>query len=441
MARMTTQARTRQRAPAEGAAQVARRLHDELRRGTGVALPVRLWDGTDLGDQGAGFRLVLEHPWSPRALLRTPFDLAAGEAYAEGAIDIEGDVVAAMACGARLGAARLGPAGLARLARLARRLPRPPASSHDRRAALRGPLHSRARDRRAIAFHYDLPQAFYETFLLEPAADRHLVYSCAYFADPAEPLAVAQERKLDLICRKLRLGPGTRLLDIGCGWGTLLIHAAQAYGAAGVGVTLSETQAEAGRELVGRSGVAGKVEIRLQDYRDLAERERFDAVASVGMAEHVGPAHLPEYVGVVRRVLSGGGLFLNHCMVMGDPGRVRTGREHTFANAYVFPDGGLVPLWRLASEIERGGFELVDVEQLRPQYALTLRRWIANLEATHDRAAAAASEADYRIWRAYMAGSADGFENGTFGVAQVLARVRAGGGPALPLGRRWMLPD
>ncbi|MGH3666304.1 MAG: class I SAM-dependent methyltransferase, partial [Egibacteraceae bacterium] len=314
-----------------------------------------------------------------------------------------------------------------------RRLPRPPRSSHARRARLHGQMHSRDRDRAAIAFHYDLPQAFYETFL-----DPNLVYSCAYFADPDEDLATAQTRKLDLICHKLRLQPGMRLLDIGCGWGSLLLHAADNYGVAGVGATLSRTQAEAARTRLRDAGLADRVEVRLQDYRDLGEQ--FDAIASVGMVEHVGPARLAEYTQTVHRLLAPGGLFCNHGIVTGDADQVRTGRERTFVSAYVFPDGGLVPVWRAVQEIQRAGFEILDVEQLRPHYALTLRRWVDNLEANHDAAVATTSEADYRIWRAYMAGSAFSFSDRSLGVVQVLGRKPGDGAPDPPLGRAWMLP-
>lgn len=394
---------------------------------------MRLWDGTELGDPAAGCRIVLRHPWSLRALLRPPFDLTAGEAYVEGAIDLEGDPIAAMALGERIDARALSSIDLLHLLSRIRALPRPPRHRHSRRAALRGRMHSKARDAQAIAFHYDLPQAFYEQFL-----DANLVYSCAYFVEPGEPLERAQERKLDLICRKLRLSPGMRLLDIGSGWGSLLAHAARRYGTRGVGVTLSRTQAEAGVEWLAREGLAGQVDIRLQDYRDLDER--FDAVASVGMAEHVGPDHLGEYVTAVWRLVTEGGSFLNHCIVLGDADQVRTGRERTFMDAYVFPDGGLVPAWRIVREIERAGFEVLDVEQLRPHYALTLRRWLRNLQAHHDKAAALTSEADYRIWRAYMAGAAHSFECRSLGVIQVLGHKP---GPATtdpPLGRSWTLP-
>jgi cyclopropane-fatty-acyl-phospholipid synthase len=411
----------------------ARRVHAELERKAGISIPVRLWDGTELGDGTAGCRIVLEHPWSLRALLRRPFDLTAGEAYVEGAIDLEGDPIVAIALGERIGARALDSADLLRLVSRIHALPRPPRRHHARRAALHGRMHSKSRDARAIAFHYDLPQAFYEQFL-----DTNLVYSCAYFAEPDEPLQQAQERKLDLICRKLRLRPGIRLLDIGCGWGSLLVHAARHYGVIGVGVTLSRTQAEAGRQRLARAGLADQIDIRLQDYRDLDER--FDAIASIGMAEHVGPSHLGQYVTAVWKLLAEGGSFLNHCIVLGDANQIRTGRERTFVSAYVFPDGGLVPAWRMVREIEQAGFEVLDVEQLRPHYALTLRSWLRNFEAHHDKAIAAASKTVYRIWRVYMAASAYSFESRALGVVQVLGHKPGPPTTDPPLGRSWMLP-
>ncbi len=406
----------------------ARAVHAEIAEATGVVLPVRLWDGTGLGEKDAGYTIVVRFPWSLRAMLLPPGDLSAGEAYVEGAIDIEGDVIAAMAAGAGLTAA-MTPAARLRLVAHLLRLPRPPRRAHRHRAHLRGRRHSRARDRAAIAYHYDLPQSFYEQFL-----DRRLVYSCAYYRDANEPLEDAQRRKLDVICRKLRLRPGQRLLDIGCGWGSLLAHAADRYGVRGVGVTLSATQAEAGRQRIAAAGLADRVRILQTDYRELDGR--FDAVASVGMFEHVGPDHLGSYFAVAHRLTADGGLFLNHGIVTGDAAHVRTGAERTFVSSYVFPDGGLVPAWRAVRHLEAAGFELLDVEQLRPHYALTLRAWLARLEQHRGAALEAAGEARYRAWRAYTAASAVSFSSGALGVVQLLGSK---GHPA-PLGRDWMTP-
>ncbi len=406
--------------------------HREIELMSGHSLALRLWDGTELGPPASPYRVILRQPWSLRAFLLPPSDLTAGEAYVNGAVDVEGAMLEAARAGGALAGSPLSWAQRSRLLRCLLQLPRPPHRSTGRRAALAGPLHSKERDRSAIAFHYDLPQAFYEQFL-----DRSLVYSCAYFADASEELEAAQTRKLDLICRKLRLSPGMTMLDVGCGWGSLLAHAARRYGVRGVGVTLSETQSEAGRERLREAGLADEVEILLADYRDVSGS--FDAVVSVGMFEHIGPDHLSEYFSTVRRLTAAGGLFLNHGIVTGRPDEVRSltpGRGQTFAGTYVFPDGGAVPAWRAVRELEYGGFELLDVEQLRPHYAITAGRWLQRLERNHDAAARASSEADYRIWRTYLAASAVSFENASLGVIQMLGSA----GASVPLGRSWMIP-
>jgi cyclopropane-fatty-acyl-phospholipid synthase len=413
-----------------GPADRIRAFAEQLQSASGVALPLRLPDGTDIGPPDAGFRIVLEEWWSLRLLLLPPYDLHAGEAYAEGYIDIEGSIEAAMAAAASIAPALTGLAPKARLAASLLTLPAPPRHHHERRARLHGRRHSKERDRAAIAFHYDLPDEFYRQFL-----DARQVYSCAYFADPGEDIDTAQERKLELICRKLRLRPGMRMLDIGCGWGSLLQYAAERHGVTGVGVTLSRTQADAATARLERTGLADRVQVRLEDYRDLDGQ--FDAVCSVGMFEHVGPDHLAEYFAAAYRLTAPGGLFLNHGITVGDPAVEMSGKGKTFVGTYVFPDGGLVPAWRAVRELEMAGFEPLDVEQLRPNYTLTLRSWIRRLEANHDEAARVTSERDYRIWRAYMAGSAYSFDAGHLGVVQVLGSKAA----SIPLGRGWMLAE
>ncbi|CAN5868959.1 cyclopropane-fatty-acyl-phospholipid synthase family protein [soil metagenome] len=414
------------------AAVETRRLLTAVTELTGVRLPVRLWDGTEAGDDD-GFRVVLNHPWSARTLLGPHVDVAAGEAYVWGEVDLEGDIVAALDRLAAIGDSGLSARTWLSLVPLARRLPRPPRHPRDRRAHLRGRRHSPDRDRAAIAFHYDLSTAFYRAFL-----DEDLVYSCAYWTDDEDDtLAAAQARKLELVCRKLRLRPGMRMLDVGCGWGSLVLHAAQHHGVQALGVTLSAAQAEVARERVASAGLADRVEIRHVDYRDLGRTAEFDAIASVGMVEHVGPDHLAAYFKSLRALLSAGGLLLNHGIVTGAHDDVREQTDKSFVGRYVFPDGGLVPAWRVVSELEAAGFGLLDVEQLRPHYTRTLRAWVRRLEANHDTAVAAAGETDYRIWRAYMAGSAVSFARGSLGVVQVLGGK---GLPALPAGRAWMLP-
>ncbi|MDP9257647.1 MAG: class I SAM-dependent methyltransferase, partial [Actinomycetota bacterium] len=308
-----------------------------------------------------------------------------------------------------------------------RALRRPPTPECEAEPA--GRLHSLRRDRASVRHHYDVSNRFYE-MLLGPS----MVYSCAYFESADDSLESAQERKLELICRKLRLQPGERLLDIGCGWGSLVMHAAAHYGAHALGVTLSEPQAELARQRIEAAGLADRVEVRVLDYRELDEQP-FDKIASVGMYEHVGRAHLDTYVDVVHRLLRPGGLFLNHGIT-----RIHTQppRGPTFIGRYVFPDGELHPVTDIIGALEAGGFEIRDVESLREHYALTLRRWLANLAAAREAAVAEIGEERERVWRLYMLGSAQGFEGGEIGVYQTLA-AREGAAHALPLDRSELL--
>ena len=406
----------------------------EVLTAAGIDIPVRLWDGTELGS--GEFRLVLEHPWSLRSVLVPPTDLNAGEAYAHGDIDIEGDIVAAIHTIADSREASLSMLDRARLASEVLRMPAPPPRATDRQARLTGERHSLQRDRDAVRFHYDLGNDFFGLFL-----DEDLVYSCAYFDDgwqddPAGHLRAAQRRKLDMVCRKLDLQPGEHLLDVGCGWGSLVLHAAREYGVRATGVTLSGAQAELATERVAAAGLADRVTIREQDYREVTGR--FDAIASIGMVEHVGSDMLAGYFTRLHDLLVDGGRLLNHGITTGRRQQARdmTSDEDSFLAHYVFPDGGLVPAWRTVREVEAAGFEVRDVHQLRRHYALTLRAWIQRLEEARDRAVATASETDYRIWRAYMAGSVVGFETNDLGVVQVVASR----GWDAPMDRRHMAP-
>lgn len=406
-------------------------LRDRL-AGLGLDLPVRLWNSVEAGPADAGFRVVLHHPWSLRSLLWPPGDLSVGEAYVYGDVDVDGDLVAAVTA---LSAVDLQPGPLAHRLPIVRSLlslPAPPPRRSSRRARLHGRAHSLERDRAAVQFHYDLGNEFFRTFL-----DDDLVYSCAYFTEDDDDLNRAQRRKLDLVCRKLRLTPGERLLDVGCGWGSLVIHAARYYGVLAVGITLSEQQAGLARERVATAGLEGRVDIRLEDYRQV--EGSYEAVASVGMFEHVGARLLPTYFRRMYELTADGGRFLNHGITTGRRLQARdfSMDRRSFVGAYVFPDGALVPASTAVAEMEQAGFELVDVEQLRPHYERTLRTWVARLERNRDAAVAASSEIDYRIWRAYMSGSAVGFAAGDLGVVQVLGAR----GAVLPPGRGWMQPE
>ena len=289
----------------------------------------------------------------------------------------------------------------------------------------RGRRHSLSRDRSSVRHHYELPSSFYELFL-----GPSLVYSCAYFNSPQDTLEQAQEHKLDLICRKLGLKPGQRLLDIGCGWGSLVLHAAAHYGVQALGVTLSVTQAETAKERIREAGLEDRCEVRVADYRELRQ-ERFDAIASVGMYEHVGRDQLRTYAMTVERLLETGGAFLNHGIAQ----LLRTPRdERSFIARFVFPDGELHPITELLLALDAAGLELRDIESLREHYALTLRRWAANLAQKREQAVGQVGVERERIWRLYMAGSASAFELGEISLFQTLA-VRRGERHRLPLNR------
>jgi cyclopropane-fatty-acyl-phospholipid synthase len=288
---------------------------------------------------------------------------------------------------------------------------RPPAEE----ARLHGLRHSLRRDRAAISHHYDVGNDFY-ALLLGPS----LVYSCAYYEMPSTTLDDAQRAKLDLVCRKLGLRPGMRLLDVGCGWGSLVLHAAANFGVPAVGVTLSVQQAELARRRVREAGLEDRVEIRVQDYRAVSDGP-YDAIASVGMAEHVGRAQLPIYAAALHELLAPGGRLLNHAIARGSDAGPDDGGSRSFLTRYVFPDGELQPLDEHVGMLERAGFEVRDVQGMREHYALTCRAWVGNLENRWEEAIRLVPAARARVWRLYLAGSALAFEGRRVGVNQVLA--------------------
>ncbi|MGH7737342.1 MAG: class I SAM-dependent methyltransferase [Candidatus Tyrphobacter sp.] len=395
---------------------------DDYERRFGVAL----WDGTRVGPQQP-FTLVVRHPGALRAALRAPVELSAGRAFAAGLLECEGNVEAAVDA-LMLAASSLDAARVVRIWRLTQRLPAPVLPAL-REARLQGFRHSRARDRAAIGFHYDQPLEFYSAFL-----DPRLVYSCAYYDDGVESLEDAQAAKLDHVLRKLRVKPGQRLLDIGCGWGALVIRAAQRFGARALGVTLSQSQFSEGNRRIAQAGVDSLARIELRDYRDLGS-ERFDCIASIGMFEHVGRSRLPEYFACAWKALQPGGLFLNHGIAA--EGRHPRRRPPSFMERFVFPDGELVRIGEALTIAQDAGFEVRDVENLREHYARTLRAWVANLERNRDAAVAAAGEQSYRVWRLYMAGSAQGFRTRRIAIFQsLLGKPRDDGGVEVPATRR-----
>ncbi|MEU9165628.1 cyclopropane-fatty-acyl-phospholipid synthase family protein [Streptomyces sp. NPDC048424] len=458
----------------------------------GAPLPVRVraWDGSEAGPPN-GPVLVVHDRRAVRRVLWKPGELGLARAWVAGELTVEGDLfalldrvagvlwererdplpaapagpgarpagperprAAAVAAGGRPGphTARKGIAARPRLPRLpelpqlpgakwrdpvyraaVRELialagplppPPPPAEEAVRRG---GPRHSKGRDRQAISHHYDVGNDFYER-VLGPS----MVYSCAYWS-PGSTLEQAQRDKLDLVCRKLALRPGDHLLDVGCGWGSMALHAAREYGARVTGITLSREQAAYGRKRVAEAGLADLVELRIQDYRDVRDGP-YDAISSIGMAEHVGSERYREYARTLHALLRPGGRLLNHQIARPPEPDETAYRIDEFIDAYVFPDGELSPLGTTVGELERAGFEVRDVEALREHYALTLRAWVAGLQEHWDEAVRLTSPGRARVWQLYMAASALGFEHGRLGVNQVLAvKPAPGGDSGLPL--------
>jgi cyclopropane-fatty-acyl-phospholipid synthase len=296
-------------------------------------------------------------------------------------------------------------------------------------------LHQRRANRRNIAQHYDVSNGFYRMWL-----DARMVYSCAYFRDDADTLEAAQLAKLDHICRKLRLAPGERFLDIGCGWGALLFHAAERYGAECTGITLSQNQFDHVTQEIAARGLAGRVRVELRDYLDLPEDPVFDKIASIGMFEHVGVGRFPRYFGKIHAILKPGGLVLNHGITLNSVDAQSLGSGISdFVEDYVFPGGQLTHVSRVIEGLCREGLEAVDAESLREHYAKTLWQWVDRLEGNADAARAEVGEEKYRIWRIYMAGSAYAFERGWLSLWQVLAgKPLADGALPHPLTRDYM---
>ena len=409
-----------------------RLLDDLFSHDAGGELAVRLWDGTRWpDDEPRAVTLVLKHPGALRAMFSTGSELALSEAYLYDDFDIEGVVEnvfdLADALAKRTSGWRRKLSVLADLRRL------PPAGGHRSGgrgpARLRGRQHSVERDREAVRYHYDVSNDFYRLFL-----DSRMVYSCGYFETAATDLDAAQLRKLDMICRKLRLRPGMRLLDVGCGWGGLVLHAAQAYGVDATGITLSAPQVELANQRIAAAGLSGACRVELRDYREVKEDQGYDALVSVGMFEHVGLKMLPGYFEKAARLLKRGGVFLNHGIASraNDP----AWRSLSFSDTYVFPDGETVPINATLRAAEEAGFEVRDVESLREHYALTLRHWVRRLEAGHDQALHYVDEPTYRVWRLYMSGSAQGFRSRRLNVYQaLLAFPDSRGASGLPLTR------
>lgn len=387
-----------------------KQLGDRLR---GLPLAVHFWSGEVVSSPEAVVRIDAS---DPRALnvLAKPSLGGLARAYVEGWIDLQGNA--------------------RDILELGRTLCRADASIEDRNGSdWRWWKHTRSRDRRNITYHYDVSNDFYGLWL-----DRKRVYSCAYFEQAEDDLDIAQEKKLDLICRKLMLSPGERLLDIGCGWGGLILHAAEKYGVRATGITLSENQHEYVSQEIQRRGLEGQVDVQLMDYRDVPESEPFDKIASVGMFEHVGRQNLPTYFGKIYRLLRPGGLVMNHGITSTAIGTAGLGSGIAdFVEDYVFPGGELTHVSAVMQEMAASGLEPLDAENLRPHYARTLWNWVERLESRQEEALQLIGEHKYRIWRIYMAGSAYAFERNWMALFQILGgRPYKDGKQDYPFSRR-----
>ncbi len=354
--------------------------------------------------------------------------LSTGEAYIYDDFDIEGDMTAFIAFLRRLLAGKRSLRKKLHLAACLLRLPSTGRPRPESRAArLTGGKHSLERDRQAISYHYDLSNGFFALWL-----DSRMLYTCAYFNTPQDDLETAQERKLDIICRKLRLRPGERLMDFGCGWARLVLYAAQNYGVEAVGVTLSRRQAEWAQQRIRQAGMESRCRVEFRDYREVDEPHGYDKLAAVCMIEHVGEAHMPEFFGAAWRLLRPGGVFLNQSITI-------TANEPVprkpFVHSYVFPDGELRPISTILTKAEKAGFEVRDVEGLREHYALTLQHWLRGLEENHEKIVGLTDETTYRVFRTYLARSLLGYQIQAVNLYQSLLAKPDRGDARLPLTR------
>jgi cyclopropane-fatty-acyl-phospholipid synthase len=379
---------------------------------------VELWDGTRLRPEKGQFCRFTWKIYNPdtlrTAMMSSNRQVALGEAYLHGDFDIKGDMQAIFPLAdflinqkwnmwekLNLTSALLAVPGCGR--KLASR----------EEAHLQGPLHSKRRDQQAISYHYDVSNDFYRLWL-----DRNMVYSCAHFEHPQDDLQTAQRRKLDDICRTLRLQPGERFLDIGCGWGALILHAAREYGVQSLGITLSRQQMEFADARIREARLSDRCRVRLLDYRDLDEYGAYDKLASVGMVEHVGESKLAEYFRHAFRLLRSGGAFFNSGI--GRAEHYPKSNQPTFTELYVFPDGELVTIAAMLASAEQAGFEVHKVENLREDYRLTVRQWLQRLESTLEEAQGIVGDLKYRLWRLYLAGSIYYFQKAWLGLYELL---------------------
>ena len=398
--------------PAISVTSISARIISTVFNGYQSNVAIQLWDGRQIvGSPVASCCIVFHDPAVLRDLILYRSLSRLTKAYLDDAVSVNGNMEALFALETYLKTLELPWATQWRLIRLALKLPAYHRKKNISKKTTGRLLHRNSRD--SIAHHYDVGNEFYRLWL-----DPEMVYSCAYFRNEQQSLAAAQRDKLDYLCRKLRLQPGQTLLDIGCGWGALAIHAAHHYGVTVHGITLSEAQQCFAQERVRAAGLEQKVKIELLDYRDLPEQVTYDRVVSVGMFEHVGIKNFPVYFGTVKRVLKPGGLFLNHG-ITSETGWRRTPVTR-FINRHIFPDGELARISDVADAMEKAGFEILDIEGLRRHYTYTLRHWIRALESNREEAIQQTSAVTYRLWRLYMSGSAFYFDEGSIGVHQLL---------------------
>ncbi len=426
--------------PAIPGIELAKHILYRLFRDFDGCLRICLWDGSEvhLGRDHPAFSLSFRSAKAFQELILARDPLRLAESYFQGLIDIDGDLYSALKLRHHLASLQLSLMEKAELAAKAFRIKSEKiASSGSDTPKWAKTFGQKLRlepsknlNRHAISFHYDVSNDFYALWL-----DEQMVYSCAYYEDASQSLEQAQCNKLDHICRKLRLEPGERLLDIGCGWGALVCWAAEHYGVTAHGITLSQNQYDHAQRTIQRRGLEQKVSVELLDYRDLQGEARFDKLVSVGMFEHVGLKNLPTYFAIANRLLKPGGLFLNQGITSDEGGWKKTVSTE-FINRYIFPDGQLETVSTVQKIMEDAGLEVHDVEGLRQHYALTLREWVKRLDERHEEALKYVTEPVYRIWRLYMAACAMQFEEGNTGIYQILASRRAPFSNPVPLTRR-----
>lgn len=422
--------------------------------GSPSGLGIEAYDGSRAGPDNGAPVLVIANSDAVTRVVTRPGELGLARAWVAGDLDVRGDLYDAIGQLEHFDGGKIPRSTALQLLKVTgpgvlKRLPPPPEES-----ALRGRRHSKGRDADSISHHYDVSNEFYR-LILGPS----MTYSCAVFASDATSLEDAQAAKYELICNKLGLQPGQRLLDVGCGWGGMVLHAAEHHGVVAVGITISNEQAALARQRVADAGLDGKVEIRVQDYREVHDGP-FDAVSSIGMFEHVGRAGVDAYTAALHSLVRPGGRVLNHAIsrppqkksfrrfgdhtatayqlaeVLGSSRATRI--DSPFMDRYVFPDAELFEVGSVVTHLQAADLEVRHVESLRPHYALTLRRWVANLEANWDEAVAMVGERRARVWRLYMALSARGFERSNISVHQVLAvRPHADGADDMPLRPTW----